>query len=108
MISSREKGKRGERAWAKVLTALGFPARRGVQFKGGPDSPDVEGGIPGTHAEVKCVEKLSIYQAMQQAKDEAPAGAVPYVAHKRNRKEWLVTVEAGALIELAKRIVENR
>lgn len=41
MTNSRAKGARGEREWAKVLTRMGFPARRGQQFAGGPDSPDV-------------------------------------------------------------------
>ena len=99
---SRDKGKRGEREWAGFLRDhLNCPdACRGVQHAGGPDSPDVRGGIPGTHAEVKRCERLSLYPAMQQAIDDA-GEAVPYVAHRRNGQEWLVLVRAEDLVELA-------
>jgi hypothetical protein len=41
--SQREKGKRGERAAAKAVSAmLGVSARRGVQYKGGAESADLE------------------------------------------------------------------
>jgi Holliday junction resolvase len=40
-MNSREKGKRGERQWRDELRAQGFAARRGQQFSGSPDSPDV-------------------------------------------------------------------
>jgi hypothetical protein len=39
---SRQKGKRGEReAAAELGQLLGVDARRGVQYQGGPESPDV-------------------------------------------------------------------
>lgn len=96
-INSRNKGKVGEREWAEQLrTLFGCDARRGVQFAGGPDSPDVVGGWPNTHAEVKRVESLNIHKAMAQAVADA-AGKVPYVAHRRNRGEWLVTVRVNDL-----------
>ena len=40
-INSRQKGARGERELAAVFTTAGFPARRGQQFSGSPDSPDI-------------------------------------------------------------------
>jgi hypothetical protein len=40
-MNSRNKGKRGELEAAHMLTHEGFPARRGQQFSGGTDSPDV-------------------------------------------------------------------
>jgi len=40
-MNSREKGKRGERQWRDELRANGYAARRGQQFSGSPDSPDV-------------------------------------------------------------------
>lgn len=101
---SRNKGARGEREWAAFLSALGFDAHRGQQRHGGPDSPDVRGGIPGTHAEVKRVEKLNIWQAMEQAQAEAPEGDIPYVAHRRNRSPWLVTLRASDLERLARKL----
>lgn len=97
MTNSRQKGARGEREWAAYLRDLGFAdARRGQQFSGSPDSPDVAGGIPGTHPEVKRVERLNLHDAMKQAVRDA-GHAIPYVAHRRNRGEWLVTLRADDL-----------
>jgi len=106
-MNSRDKGKRGEREWAAYLTELGYDARRGQQFHGGPDSPDICGGIPGTHAEVKRVERLHIHDAIQQAADDAGPDLLPYVAHRRNRGEWLITLRAKDLLRLAHLLEET-
>lgn len=95
-MNSRDKGKRGEREWAQVLRDMGFTsARRGMQFSGSPESPDVVGGIPNTHAEVKRVENLNINEAMKQAIRDSSPDQVPYVAHRRNGTPWLVTLLAS-------------
>lgn len=99
--ASREKGKRGERMFASLLREHGFDARRGVQYQGSPDSPDVV-GIPGVHAEVKFVEKLNLHSAMEQSKRDAGDGEMPIVAHKRSREEWLVTMRFDDWVELFK------
>ena len=101
MINSRDKGARGEREWAATLQQLtGKPTRRGCQFAGGQDSPDVVGGIEGTHCEVKRVERLNIYDAMEQAIHDAGTNT-PYVAHRRDGKEWLITIRAADLVIFA-------
>lgn len=106
MTNSRQKGKRGELEWAQELRRLGFRhARRGQQFKGGPDSPDVVDGIPYTHCEVKRVEKLNIHTAVNKAVVTAGDGDVPYVAHRRNQERWLVTVRAEDLLDFAMRVL---
>src|ERR1043166_6991482 len=93
-MNSREKGKRGERAWRDELRANGYDARRGQQFRGSPDSPDVIcDALPRIHFEVKCVERLNIEDAMDQARHDAGVKA-PVVAHKRNFRPWLVTTDA--------------
>ena len=89
---SRNKGKVGEREAAKELTrVLGVDASRGRQFQGSDDSPDVRTSLHGTHFEVKRVEALQLYPAMQQATDDAGAN-VPVVLHRKNNKPWLVVV----------------
>jgi Holliday junction resolvase len=99
-MNSREKGKRGERQWRDELRAQGFAARRGQQFSGSPDSPDVVcDSLPWIHFEVKAVERLNIEDAMEQARRDAGRLAtgcqkMPIVAHKRNFREWLVTMTA--------------
>ena len=55
-MNSREKGKRGERAWRDELRANGYCARRGQQFSGSAESPDVVcEDLPAFHFEVKAV-----------------------------------------------------
>jgi hypothetical protein len=98
---SRQKGKRGEREAAAELGAiLGVTARRGVQYQGGPDSPDVVlEGVP-IHVEAKRTERLSLWAAIEQAKADAPTGSVPIVWHKANRRESVVIVETARLPDL--------
>ena len=85
---SREKGKRGEREIASILREYGYDARRGVQYKGGQDSPDVI-GLPGTHIEVKRTERLNLYDALSQSKADA-GDDMPIVIHRKNNAEWVV------------------
>lgn len=90
-INSRQKGARGEREFSKLLRDHGNEARRGQQFSGLGDSPDVVSSLP-FHFEVKRTETLSLYTAMAQAIRDAEPGKPPVVAHKRNGKEWLAVM----------------
>lgn len=87
--ASRDKGKRGEREVAALLREHGFEARRGVQYRGGADSPDVV-GLPGVHIEVKRTERLDLYGALEQSRRESGEGETPVVIHRRNGREWVV------------------
>ena len=101
-MNSRDKGKRGELELSHFLTEHGFPARRGQQFSGSPDSPDVICKSLPFHFEVKRTECLSLYPAMQQAVNDAGESSVPLVAHRRNRREWLAILRLDDLLELLK------
>ena len=58
-MNSRQKGARGERMWRDELREAGFTARRGQQFAGGTDSPDVIcEELNNLHMEVKFVQSL--------------------------------------------------
>ncbi len=105
-MNSREKGKRGERQWRDELRGNGYMARRGQQFCGSPDSPDVVcDSLPWIHFEVKAVERLNIEDAMDQARRDAgrvaPGGhqKTPVVAHRRNFRRWLVTMDAETFFQ---------
>jgi hypothetical protein len=102
-INSREKGKRGERSAAHFLSRW-FKARRGQQFKGSADSPDVifdnKEIAKLLHVEVKRNEALNLEKAWQQANDEAPLTAWPIVLHRKNRTKWKVTIDAEDFMEL--------
>jgi hypothetical protein len=95
--NSRQKGKRGELLWCRELGAMGFPGRRGQQFRGGGDSPDVVcDALPNLHAEVKngvtgmdLGTKL-LSDACSQAREEC-GDRRWYVAWKPNNKVWRVT-----------------
>ena len=105
--SSRNKGKRGEREAAKALAkVLGCTARRGQQFAGGTDSPDLITSIAGVHFEVKRTESLSLYKAIDQAQTDCKPDDVPVVLHRRNHQPWLVVVELERLPELIEAIGE--
>lgn len=96
---SRQKGKRGEREFAAFLCSLGVEARRGVQFHGGPDSPDVVSSLP-VHWEVKRVERLDLHGSLKQAVDEAAPGKMPVVAHRKNNGDWIAVLNMKDLIPL--------
>ena len=99
-MNSRDKGCRGELEWAKFLTDHGYPARRGQQYSGLPDSPDVVcESLGGFHFEVKRTQRLSLHKAMNQAMDDC-GEAVPVIAHKKNHKEWLVVLTAEDFMRL--------
>lgn len=99
-MNSRNKGKRGERQWRDELRANGYHARRGQQFSGSSESPDVVcDELAGIHFEVKAVERLNIEDAMEQARHDSQ-NKTPVVAHRRCRRRWLVTMEAEFFFRL--------
>lgn len=79
-------------------------ARRGQQFSGGADSPDVVcPELPTIHFEVKRVEASQVmYQWHDQAKCDA-GDKIPVVAHKRNGRKWLVILESGHFLDILRR-----
>lgn len=100
-INSRRKGATGERELARLLQGYGFDARRGQQYSGlGGD--DVV-GLPGVHIECKRVERLNLDTAMDQAIRDASPDEAPAVFHRKNRKEWLVTMRVADWIEMYRR-----
>ena len=101
-IHSKNKGARGERELASVLTAAGFPARRGQQFKGTEESPDVEcESLSDYHFECKFVEALRLYPALEQAMEDAP-NKIPVVAHRKKRQEWVAILPLSNFLDLLK------
>ena len=93
-MNSRTKGKRGELEFAHLLQDAGFPARRGQQFSGGEESPDVVcPSLPDIHWEVKRTQAGNPYNWLAQAKRDAGKKS-PVVAHRRNGQEWIVILPA--------------
>jgi len=115
-INSLKKGKNGEREFANFCKEHGFENRRGRQYSGLEGEDCV--GLPGIHQEVKRVEKLNIYNAMEQSisdtQNQIKVRKLPYeksllpiVAHRKNHKPWLVTMLAEDWFSLFKSWVED-
>jgi len=99
-MKSRRKGKRGElEAAAELRRLFGVEARRGRQYCGCDGAPDVQAAIPGVHVEVKRVEALRLYAAMEQAAADAGRN-VPLVLHRANGKPWVAIVRLDDLPQL--------
>ena len=93
-IKSIEKGKRFERALAKKFREYGYECRRGQQYCGANGDADVI-GAPYIHIEAKAVERMQLYDWMDQAKRDAKLGnegRLPAVFHKKNNADILVTM----------------
>lgn len=106
---SKNKGKAGEREAAKeVSRVLGCKCRRGVQYSGGGDSPDIVTSIKGIHWEVKRVESLSLYKALEQANKDKKEEDVGVVLHRRNNRKWVVIVELDNLPKLLEAITDEQ
>ena len=101
-INSRTKGAVGEREIAAILRDHGIEARRGQQFSGSPDSPDVVADMPGFHLEVKRVENFSLRKALAQSQRDAGEGEIPLVLQRGNRQPWVVVMLMEDFLEMYK------
>lgn len=105
-MNSKEKGKRGERELAEILTSMLAPRRfvRSAQVSGQYTADIIaldENDLPvpfGLHIECKRNEKLNIYEAVNQAVHDSKGG-IPTVMHRRNNQEWLVTIRLADLLK---------
>lgn len=59
-------------------------------------------GLPGIHIECKCVERLNVPEAMEQATQDADffRDGAPTVFHRRNRSPRLVTMRLEDWLKL--------
>ena len=101
-INSKQKGARGERELSKKLKEFGYTTRRSVQYNGKAEEGQADVlGLDGIHIEVKRVERLNIYNAVDQAKrDSWNKVELPAVFHRKNNCEWLVTMPLENWISL--------
>ena len=104
--NGKRKGKEGELELAHKLQEYGYDAKRSVQYNGKDGQADVI-GLPHIHCEVKRVEKLNIYDAIAQAIRDAKNGNLPAVFHRKNRCNWLVTMELDDFMKIYKAYEEG-
>lgn len=107
--ASREKGKRGERQWRDKLREMGFDPKttyRASQYSGkAPDGSSADvvcAELPDIHWEVKNVERLNVWGAYMQARQDS-AGKMPIVAHTKNQFPWLVTLSSDDFLDILRR-----
>lgn len=106
-MNSKQKGKRGELEFSKFLQSLGVEARRGVQYSGTSDSPDVVSSLP-VHWEVKRTEAFRLYPALRQAiRDASTSESVPVVAYRANKEDWVCVLRAEDLVGIIQRLETN-
>lgn len=101
-INSKAKGAKGERELAGILRDVyGYTeAKRGQQYCGLAGNADVVDALPGIHIECKRVEKLHLYDAMEQAKRDAKPDEMPAVFYRKNRSDWLVIMPIDAFMQI--------
>jgi len=100
----RQKGKAGEREAAAAWTAaFGVFARRGRQYSGSDDSPDIVTGHGWLHLEVKRTESGNPYRWLEQAIEDA-GDKIPVVLHRRNREEWIVVMRLKDAPDFAREV----
>jgi hypothetical protein len=107
-VNSRRKGASAELELVHVLRALGFTgARRGQQFRGTADSPDVVDAIPGAAIESKR-RKSAVDGWWEKAAAEAGPELVPIVMHRRDRGVWKLTIALGDIWRLYRLLAAAR
>jgi Holliday junction resolvase len=101
-INCRSKGARGEREAAKLLRDLGFAgARRGQQFRGGYDTPDVIcEALPGILLEVKCEQAVKpgtkrFEDVWSKLCEDAGTTRAPALLWRHDRQKWNLTFWAN-------------
>ena len=103
-MKSLAKGKRAERSFRDHLRAAGWTgARRGVQYCGTPDSPDVIcPELDGFHFEVKHTERGNPFEFLAQAIRDAGPSKIPTLAMRRNLHPFIIVLRAEDFFALLK------
>ena len=99
-LTSRNKGKRGERELAKYLTAAGFPAVRGQQHCGRDGNADVICESLPVYIECKRTNRLNLKAAYEQAVRDAPDNMPPAVFHRADHADWFVTISLDDFLRI--------
>ncbi len=82
------------------LKDYGYDCRRTSQFCGNTGQADDVIGLDYIHIECKRVEKLNIDNAIEQAVRDTKDDKIPTVFHRKNRKDWLVTMKLDDFMKI--------
>lgn len=61
--------------------------------------------MEGFHLEVKRVETFNLYAALDQANRDKKPGDQALVFHRRNRRDWVVVMDADEFLSLLTKYV---
>lgn len=103
--ASRRKGKTGELEVAKLFAAVGIPARRGQQYAGDIEAPDVvvsQEYRDLIDVEVKRTERLKLTEWMRQQREDTDNSGNGVIFHRRNLEEWNVILPAEFFLKIFK------
>lgn len=95
----RDKGRKGEAEVAAIYRRHGLEVR-GLEGSGDHLLACDPSGLVTVHSEVKRQETTRPWAWWEQASSEAPSGAVPIVAFRRNRSRWLAELDLEDVAEL--------
>lgn len=100
--NGKRKGKTGELELAKKLREYGYDVRRTVQYNGKAEEGEADlKGLPDIHIECKRTERLSLYDAVDQAKrDSNTTGLIPVVFHRKNKCDWLAIMPLDEFMKI--------
>ena len=100
--SQRQKGARGERELIKRLDELGCGKGRRTPGSGGQGIPgDLWNVLPEWHIECKRQERINMGAWMEQAQEDSAHHNKPwFVAFRRNKEDWHVTLPLTEFIKL--------
>ena len=84
------------------LKSHGINARRGQQYKGTPDSPDIISDLDKIHWEVKRTEKLQLYKYLDKAITDAGFNQTSVIAYRKNKRDWVCILLADDFLRLLK------
>ena len=112
--SSQQKGKRFEREVAKQINkkfetnVRRTPLSGGLNFKGDIICIDDNSIISEFSWECKNQEKLNIWKALQQSRNDAPARTMPVVVFTKNHEKEYISLELEDFLNIIKELEDLR
>lgn len=97
--NSKKKGAGGELEFSNKCKEKGYETERGQQYCGKNGNADVE-GLDGIFIEVKRVQALNLDKTMEQAIKDNVNNKKIIIAHRKDRKDWKVTMQLDDWFEL--------
>jgi len=112
--SSQQKGKRFERQVAAEInkkfetSVKRTPNSGGLSIKGDIICIDDQSIISEFSWECKNQEKLNIWKALQQSKNDAPARTMPVVVFTKNHEKEYISLELEDFLNIIKELEDLR